>query len=230
MVGTKGGGLPGGREESVPAVRCGDRGRPRGVDPRAIWYKLRGTFVAARDSHNHDSKRVGLDFQSLVECYHEPLSRFAMSLTRAEQDAADLVQETFLIWAAKGHQLQDLSKVKAWLFTTLHRCFLASRRRGARFPQVELTSVDAELPSVAPEQMTHLDARQVVELLGQVEPQFQAAVALFYLEDYSYREIADILEVPLGTVKSRIARGLAQLKALLARSAAAATTARKGGP
>ena len=67
--------------------------------------------------------------------------------------------------------------------------------------------------------MNHLDAQAAVELLAQVDPQYQAAVALFYLEDYSYNEIAGILEVPLGTVKSRIARGLAQLKKLVLRSA-----------
>lgn len=59
-----------------------------------------------------------LDFQTLVDQFYGPLYRFAMSLTRAEADAADLVQETFLTWATKGHQLQDLSKVKSWLFTT----------------------------------------------------------------------------------------------------------------
>ena len=57
----------------------------------------------------------------------------------------------------------------------------------------------------------------MLQLLGQVDEQFQAAVALFYLEDYSYNEIAAILEIPLGTVKSRIARGLAQLKELVLR-------------
>jgi RNA polymerase sigma-70 factor (ECF subfamily) len=60
----------------------------------------------------------------------------------------------------------------------------------------------------------------VLQLLGQVDEQFQAAVALFYLEDYSYNEIATILEIPLGTVKSRIARGLGQLKDLVLRRAA----------
>ena len=80
------------------------------------------------------------------------------------------------------------------------------------------TEAEADLPQVEPELVNHLDAKAALELLAQVDPQYQAAVALFYLEDYSYNEIAGILEVPLGTVKSRIARGLAQLKELVLRS------------
>jgi RNA polymerase sigma-70 factor (ECF subfamily) len=138
-----------------------------------------------------------------------------MSLTRTESEAGDLVQDTFLIWGAKGHQLRDASKVKAWLFTTLHRRFLESQRRSTRFPHLEITEALEDLPSIEPDLVNQLDARTAVELLAQVDTQFQAAVALFYLEDYSYNEIATILEVPLGTVKSRIARGLAQLKVLV---------------
>jgi RNA polymerase sigma factor (sigma-70 family) len=138
-----------------------------------------------------------------------------MSLTRTESDAGDLVQDTFTIWAEKGHRLQDVGKVKSWLFTTLHRRFLESQRRVIRFPQVEISTADHELPTVEPGLVNRMDARLAVELLSQVDPQYRAAVALFYLEDYSYNEIAGILEVPLGTVKSRIARGLSQLKALL---------------
>jgi len=55
----------------------------------------------------------------------------------------------------------------------------------------------------------------VIEFLGQVQEPYRAALSLFYLEDYSYKEIADILEVPLGTVRSRISRGLAQLQELI---------------
>ena len=116
-----------------------------------------------------------------------------MSLTRAENDACDLVQQTFLTWATKGHQLQDSAKVKPWLYTTLHRAFLESRRRITRFPHLEITEAEAELPSLEPDLVSHVDAEDVVRLLGQVEEQFQAAVALFYLEDYSYNEIAAIL-------------------------------------
>jgi RNA polymerase sigma-70 factor (ECF subfamily) len=142
-----------------------------------------------------------------------------MSLTRTESDACDLVQQTFLTWATKGHQLQDPTKAKSWLFTTLHRCFLESRRRTTRFPHLEITGAEAELPTVEPDQVNRLDAQDVLLLLSQVDEQFQAAVALFYLEDYSYNEIAGILEIPLGTVKSRIARGLAQLRELVLRKA-----------
>jgi RNA polymerase sigma-70 factor, ECF subfamily len=177
--------------------------------------------MAARASYGEDHQRGGADFQSLVDLHYGPLYRFAMSLTRTESDACDLVQQTFLIWATKGHQLQDVSKVKSWLFTTLHRAFLESRRRTARFPHLEIAEAEAELPNVEPDLVSHLDAQEVLRLLGQVDEQFQAAVALFYLEDYSYNEIAGILEIPLGTVKSRIARGLAQLKELVLRKAAA---------
>lgn len=167
-------------------------------------------------------------FQRLVEAHYGPLYRFAMSLTRAESDACDLVQQTYLVWATKGHQLQDAAKAKSWLFTTLHRCFLESRRRGARFPHLEISEAEAELPAVEPELVNRLDARDILELLGQVDEQFQSAVALFYLEEYSYNEIAAILEVPLGTVKSRIARGLAQLRELVLRRGSSARERKEG--
>lgn len=173
--------------------------------------------MAARASYGEDRHRASLDFDTLVELHYGPLYRFAMSLTRTECDACDLVQQTFLTWATKGHQLQDLSKVKSWLFTTLHRCFLESRRRVTRFPHLEIEEAADELPSVDPDQVRHLDAQDALHLLSQVDEQYQAALALFYLEDYSYNEIATILEIPLGTVKSRIARGLAQLKELVLR-------------
>ncbi len=70
-----------------------------------------------------------LDFENLVGRYYEPLYQFAFSLTRDEADACDLVQQTFCIWANKGHQLRDTTKVKTWLFTTLHREFLGARRQ-----------------------------------------------------------------------------------------------------
>jgi RNA polymerase sigma factor (sigma-70 family) len=177
--------------------------------------------MAAQASYDDDCGRGDLDFQSLVDLHYAALYRFAMSLTRSESDACDLVQQTFLVWGTKGHQLQDPSKAKSWLFTTLHRCFLESRRRTTRFPHLEIGEVEGELPSVEPDLVRRLDAQEVVRLLGQVDAQFQPAVALFYLEQYSQEEIATILEIPLGTVKSRISRGLGQLRELVLRRGAA---------
>jgi RNA polymerase sigma-70 factor (ECF subfamily) len=159
-----------------------------------------------------------LKFENLVEAYYGPLFRFAYSLTHEENSACDLVQETFVVWAEKGHQLQDPSKVKTWLFTTLHRRFLQDKRRETRFVHIELGDAEAELPTLQPESVNRLDSQMVVKMLGQVNPQFQAPIALFYLEDYSYNEIAAVLELPLGTVKSRIARGLRELRELMAQS------------
>ena len=157
-----------------------------------------------------------MNFDDLVAQYYAPLYQFALSLTRDEADACDLVQQTFCIWAAKGHQLRDATKVKTWLFTTLHREFLGTRRKSARFPQVELEQAAAELPVVSPASVNHLDAGQLLKALAELEEIYQAPVALFYLQDNSYNEIAEILGVPLGTVKSRLARGLARLHQLLA--------------
>jgi RNA polymerase sigma-70 factor (ECF subfamily) len=158
----------------------------------------------------------GLDFESVVARYYEPLYQFAFSLTRAEADACDLTQQTFYVWATKGHQLRDPAKVKTWLFTTLHRQFLESRRRLTRFPHNELDAASHELPVITPEMANQLDSAQVLQALQQVDEIYQAPVALFYLEDCSYKEIAEILEVPMGTVKSRISRGIGQLQSLLA--------------
>ena len=60
-----------------------------------------------------------------------PLYRFALSLSRQESDAADLTQQTFFLWASKGHQLRDQSKVKTWLFTSLYREFLGTGEKGS---------------------------------------------------------------------------------------------------
>jgi len=155
------------------------------------------------------------DFEQIVSRHYEPLYRFALSLTRTEADACDLTQETFYIWATKGHQLRDRSKVKSWLFTTLHREFLKICNRAARFPHVELSDATEELPSVSADLVDTLDATRLLELLRRVQEPYLAALSLFYLEDYSYKGIADILEIPLGTVRSRISRGIAQLQKLI---------------
>ena len=154
-------------------------------------------------------------FEAIVCEHYESLFRFAMSLTRGEYDAWDLTQQTFHVWAKKGHQLSDISKVKTWLFTTLHREFLKARRKQGRFSLFHLEEVADQLPVFSGEAAAQADCCEVMLALSRLDKIYQAAVALFYLDDCSYKEIALILGIPLGTVKSRIARGIVQLREIL---------------
>ena len=151
------------------------------------------------------------DFQQLVARQYAPLYRFALSLSKSEADAADLTQQTFFLWASKGGQLRDRSKAKSWLFTTLYREFLSRRRHEVRFPNVELDDAREEEMSILPN-VNAFDGVSILQALQEVDEPFRAPLTLFYLEQFSYREIADLLDVPIGTVMSRLPRGKAQLR------------------
>ncbi len=156
-----------------------------------------------------------IDFTELVDRHYTALYRFGLSLAKNAGDAADLTQQTFYLWAAKGHQLRDLAKVKSWLFTTLYREYLNTYRHATKFPKVELDDAAHELPSVAPSIFNDIDGNTVVAALSAVDEVFRAPLSLFYLEELSYQEIANVLEIPIGTVMSRLSRGKAQLRQLL---------------
>lgn len=156
-----------------------------------------------------------MDFTALVDQYYRALYQFALSLAHSEADAADLTQETFLRWAEKGSQLRDHSKVKTWLFTTLYRLFLGRRRHVVRFPHEEISGAEHKLPPVESEAVRSMEGSEVMAALEEIEETFRAPLVLFYLEDHSYQEIAEILDVRPGTVMSRLFRGKAMLRAKL---------------
>ncbi len=159
-------------------------------------------------------------FPQLVETYYAALYRFALSLTRSSSDASDLTQQTFFIWATKGETLREVTKAKSWLFTTLYREFLRTRRRDSRMTAIdELSPAEQDPPDVEHDTINKMDAQLVLEALQEVDPAFREPVTLFYLQDLSYIEIAEILSVPIGTVMSRLSRGKAQLRARLAEKA-----------
>ncbi|MES2996273.1 MAG: RNA polymerase sigma factor [Verrucomicrobiota bacterium] len=155
------------------------------------------------------------EFQELVDAHYQGLYRFALSLSRDGAVAADLVQETFCIWAEKNDQLRDRSKAKTWLFTTLHREFLGHRRKTARYSG---EPVPDETPTLDPVTGVdrQMDGQRAIELLGALDEIYRAPVALFYLQQHSYKEIAEVLAVPIGTVMSRISRGKELLRKRMA--------------
>jgi RNA polymerase sigma-70 factor (ECF subfamily) len=178
-------------------------------------------------------------FTQLVDAHYAALYRFGLSLARREADACDLVQQTFYLWATKGHGLRDITKAKTWLFTTLYREFLRGRRRDQRAQSLEDLPPGQQDPAdESPGDIERLDSAQVMAALQDVDEGFRAPLALFYLEDLSYLEIAETLDVPIGTVMSRLSRGKKQLRDALALKLTAAdakvisfpvSTAKKGG-
>lgn len=155
--------------------------------------------------------------EELVSTHYAGLYRFALSLTRNEPEAADLTQQTYFYLASRGEQIRDMTKAKSWLFTTMRREFFAMRRQSGRYVAIDEREQElVEAPDdVELETLAKADAGLVFEALTRVQEVFRLPLALFYLEDLSYREIAEILEVPVGTVMSRLSRGKTELRALL---------------
>lgn len=157
-------------------------------------------------------------FEQIVDSHYQGLYRFAMSMCRREATAQDLVQQTFLQWAKKGHTLRDASKVKTWLFTTIYREWLGIARREKKYEEVEFEPEqhgatqhhdDGENPRV------HSATLQTA--LEELEPNYRAPLVLFYLKELSYRDIAETLGVPIGTVMSRLSRAKDSLRTILRR-------------
>lgn len=150
----------------------------------------------------------------LVDEHYTNLYRFALSLARNEAEAADLTQQTYYQLATRGGQIRDLKKAKSWLFTTLRRDYLRLRRETGRFTSIEEGNAPepAAPEGVEEDALRAADATLVMEALMGVREVFREPLALFYLEEMSYREIAAIIEVPIGTVMSRLSRGKQELR------------------
>lgn len=161
-----------------------------------------------------------LNFESIVNAYYQPLYRFGYSLAKNEHEAGDLAQQTFFIYAEKGSSLRDKSKVKSWLFTTLYREFLRRRRKEGRMDNYEPEMLEAAGGSVEPHIRRSMDANLAVEALDEVDAIYREPLNLFYLKDLSYKEIAKVLDVPIGTIMSRLSRGKAQLRDIFQRKEA----------
>ncbi len=156
------------------------------------------------------------DYEQAVAAHYKALYAFAYSLAGNESDACELTQEAYCRLLTHGARLRDPARVRSWLFTTLYRVFLGWQERRARFPHFELAEVEHELPVIAPEDIDHLADEALRSALLELEEHYRAPLVLFYLNGHSYEEIADLLEVPVGTVMSRLSRAKAQLRHRLA--------------
>ncbi len=161
---------------------------------------------------------AGMTLESIVEQFYQPLFRFAMSLSRNPSDASDLTQQTFYIAQTRLHQLKDGSKLKSWLFTTLMREHLQRRRHETRFPKVEIGEAESELPGVVDESAVGMDSKLILDALKSLDEKSRQPLILFYLDSKPYHEIGRILNIPIGTVMSRLSRAKQQLREIMEKS------------
>ncbi|MEE8148621.1 MAG: sigma-70 family RNA polymerase sigma factor [Longimicrobiales bacterium] len=137
----------------------------------------------------------------------------AFRLTRNAHDAEDLVQETFLRAYQSFDSYTPGTRIRAWLYTILYRVRIDAYRRRRRSPlTVELTD---DGPSIAPAQEALFCGEDIARALEHVPETFRIPVLLRDVQDFSYDEIARNLDIPIGTVMSRIHRGRALLRKAL---------------
>lgn len=159
-------------------------------------------------------ERTGPTVEELVPLYYTALYRYAYRLTGNSNDAEDLTQETFCSAQAKRSQLRKPERVKSWLFSILHNAFLIRQRkqRQAIFSSWEQWIHDIE---AKPEEPPLLESSQLQAALLEIPDDFRVVLILYYFEEFSYRDMAEQLKVPIGTVMSRLARAKQFLRAKL---------------
>jgi RNA polymerase sigma-70 factor, ECF subfamily len=153
--------------------------------------------------------------QQLVDAYYEPLYRYAFRLAGGPADAEDLAQEAFCKAQLQLRQLRDPDRAKAWLFSILRNAYLHRVRSDQTRRQVPLDAV-GDLAAPDPEPLPEVEPNELQRALDELPEAFRTPVILFYFEEFSYRDIAEQMGVPLGTVMSRLARAKAHLRRRLA--------------
>jgi RNA polymerase sigma-70 factor, ECF subfamily len=155
-----------------------------------------------------------VDITLLVAENYQAVYRYAYRLSGSAIEAEDLTQQVFLIAKRNLGQLRSVDSAKSWLFTILRNFFLRERQNAQRIPIADspfnLNDLSEKIPPAG-----EIESEQLEQALSGLPDAFRVILGMFYFEELSYKEIAERLELPLGTVMSRLARAKADLRARL---------------
>src|ERR671936_3095617 len=152
--------------------------------------------------------------QRLVEEHYAALYRYAYRLSGSSVEAEDLTQETFCKAQLHLSQLRDPARAKPWLFSILRNAYLHHVRADKQQNCVSLDGI-GDLAEPLPEPLPDLDPEKLQQALNELPEVFRTPIILYYFEDFGYRDIAEQMDLPLGTVMSRLSRAKAHLRSRL---------------
>ncbi|TWT56799.1 ECF RNA polymerase sigma factor SigE [Thalassoglobus neptunius] len=151
----------------------------------------------------------------LVEDHYADVYRFAYRLSGSHADAEDLTQQAFLTACRKRYQVQDPDRIRGWLLTIVRNTFLKTRQRDERmiaaFEDVAVSSNDFDSDTF------RFDEETLQKALNEIPEHYKTPLLLYYFEEIGYKEIGELLGIPIGTVMSRLSRARSVLRERLCR-------------
>jgi len=152
--------------------------------------------------------------EQLVNDHYAALYRYAFRLSASAVEAEDLTQEAFCKAQVNLGQLRDPQRAKPWLFRILRNAYLHRLRAQKHESCVSLDGI-GDVAEPLPEPLPEIDPEKLQQTLAELPEVFRTPIILYYFEDFSYRDIAEQMDLPIGTVMSRLARAKAFLRSRL---------------
>ncbi|MGJ6979407.1 sigma-70 family RNA polymerase sigma factor [Aestuariimicrobium soli] len=200
------------------------------VESSVVTIPHADSVVAEADVADETPEQRAARFEADAMQYLDQLYGAALRMTRNPSDAEDVVQDTYAKAFQSFAQFTPGTNLKAWLYRILTNTYINSYRKAQRQPKTSGAGDDVEdwqlaraaehdstgLRSAEVEALEQIPDQDIVEALNQLSPDFRQAVMLADVEGFAYKEIAEIMGTPIGTVMSRLNRGRSQLRGLLA--------------